>query len=362
MYTADIISGTNNVATIAAEWTALCNEGPCADPFLRPEWFSALALTFGLDLFLITVRRDGSLRAVLPMLLGRSQVHGLPVSSLMSAYDLNSPRFNAIYGEEGKDGSEIFRCLWHAASDAAPWHVLETRLTPRNGPLSDLAAFARDDRHATGIWPMDSAPFISLKDANAETFFSNGRKHFGRELDRRLRRLSEKGEVRFSTHTEYSHSVVQRYLDLETRGWKARAGTAAVQDSRAADLHHAFAQKMAEDGRFLAYELSIDGRIIAMSLNLIDGRRLFHWKTTYDEAYSTYSPGNLLFRRLLNDSIDTGLSEIDLMSPATPNKRVWATDEREHAAFYIFRPGIAGTLLWAWKFLIINRLRRFKRK
>jgi CelD/BcsL family acetyltransferase involved in cellulose biosynthesis len=134
-----------------------------------------------------------------------------------------------------------------------------------------------------------------------------------------------------------------------------------VQDAQAARLHHEFASLIADAGKLRIYELTLDGQAIAMSLNILDGGRVFHWKTTYDEEFAKFSPGNLLFRRLLEDAVAEGLDEIDLLSPSTANKRVWATGEREHAAFYIMRPSMIGRLAWIWKFGVIDRFRGVRR-
>ena len=98
-----------------------------------------------------------------------------------------------------------------------------------------------------------------------------------------------------------------------------------------------------------------------MSVNIKYDKQTVHWKTSYDEEYSRYSPGNLLFREFLYDCIKNHSTEVDFLSPATNNKKFWATGEREHAAFYVFQPGIIGSTLWNWKFSVINRLRKFKK-
>jgi CelD/BcsL family acetyltransferase involved in cellulose biosynthesis len=97
-----------------------------------------------------------------------------------------------------------------------------------------------------------------------------------------------------------------------------------------------------------------------MNINIMTKNRAVHWKTSYDEEYARYSPGNLLFREFLSDCVRNNFTEIDFLSPATPNKKFWATGEREHAAFYVFQPGLLGLMHWKWKFSVIKRLRKYK--
>ena len=158
----------------------------------------------------------------------------------------------------------------------------------------------------------------------------------------------------------FSQETIDRYLELESRGWKGRAGTAAVQDEKASALHAEFARSMAREGKLSIYELLLDSRTIAMSINIRSNEKLIHWKTTYDEEYSRFSPGNLLFNRLLMDCSADGTEEIDFLCPELPYKTVWATGAREYVALYIFRPSMIGWISWIWKFRIITHLRSLK--
>lgn len=61
--------GVEMIEPIAEEWRALCAEGPCDQPFFRPEWIAAYARAFAPEkkLLLVTARVGGRLRAVLSL-------------------------------------------------------------------------------------------------------------------------------------------------------------------------------------------------------------------------------------------------------------------------------------------------------
>ena len=152
------------------------------------------------------------------------------------------------------------------------------------------------------------------------------------------------------------------YFELEANGWKGQGGTAVICDANAERLHNDFASAVSAKNALFIYQLKLDGKTIAMSVNIRYDRQTVHWKTSYDEKYSRYSPGNLLFRELVKDCLTNNSPEIDFLSPSTPNKRFWASGEREHAAFYVFQHGMLGSLLWKWKFSVIDYLRKFKNR
>ena len=360
-----LTGGIEIISRISGEWTALCNEGASTAPFFRPEWFTAFVRNFENKVDVVTIRLNGKLRAVLPLSKKRGTLHGIPIRKLQSIYNLNTQRFDLVHGADEADRKSITGSIWNSIKGRPGWDVLEFRLVRRDSWLADVLAFAEKEDYRTGVWEMDSAPYITLPQAEDKQqavtdFFKGSRKHLRQELDRRLRRLKELGDVEFVVSTEESPELMRTYFALESKGWKGRGGTAVTDDPLVARMHEEFAREVAANQSLYVYQLKLDGRTIAMSLNIRYGDETIHWKTSYDEEYSKYSPGNLLFRELVSDCIRDGSTEIDFLSPATPNKRFWATGEREHVALYIFRPGLVGTLLWTWKFRIITRLRGLK--
>ncbi len=366
MYKASIsVGGTEVIRSIAAEWTELCGEGPGRSPFSTPEWFISFIENFKTDILLLIVRHDSNLRAVLPLVCRRTKVHGLPITVVQSLHNLNTPRFDLIHGAADAERGPVIEAIWHELRGLAAWNAIEFRLVDEQSWLADLSRRAAGDGYQTGVWSMDAAPYITLPDQSNDMsekmdFFKGQRKHFAGELDRRQRRLVEVGSIEFTVNKDYSAGLIDRYLDLELQGGSGGAGPAASQDAHAAGLHHDYARAAGERGCLLVYELRLDGTTIAMSLNIRAGSTVYHWRTSYDEAYSKFSPGNLLFRNLFRDCVEMGVSEIDFLSPATPNKLTWSTAVRPHAAFYIFRPGFVGGLAWVWKFFVIKHLRMFK--
>lgn len=365
-YQAEVLTGgVEIIEKLSAQWIALCEEGASNEPFFRPEWFIAFVNNFEKEILLVTVRKAGKLRAVLPLVVKTETLHGIPSRKLAGVFNLQSQRFDLIHGADASEQDEILKTLWNAIKQQPKWDVFETRLVPRTSWLADLLALAESENYKTGVWQMDGAPFVTLPNGDdkgklQETFLKGLKKHFRKELDRRLRRLKELGEVEFVHSRDYSPDLIQKYLDLEAKTWKGRKGTAAACDARWAKLHQDFAQIVAEQNALYVYELKLDGQTISMSINIKYGDKTVFWKTSFDEDYSRYAPGNLVIQEFLTDCINNGSTELDMLSPATEYKKVWATGEREHVAFYIFQRGIFGSLLQKWKFSVISNLRKLK--
>lgn len=362
-----LIGGSEIIENIFDEWTVLCEEGASNEPFFRPEWFVSFVKHFEDEILLLTVRRDGRLRAILPLVKKNGKVHGVPARKLQAVYNLNTPRFDLIHGADETERAEIVKAIWNRIKTLPKWSVLEMRLVKKDSWLKDLLAAAESENYRAGIWQMDGAPFVTLpqgddKEKLIEEHFKGLKKSFRQDLKRRLIRLKERGEVEFVVARGYSPELLQKYFELEARSWKGRGGTAVACDQKAAGLHDDFARATAANNALFIYELKLDGETIAMSLNIRHDRQTVFWKTSFAEEYRRFSPGNLLIQEFTADAVRNNSSEIDMLSPANDYKKIWASGEREHVAFYVFQKGILGSLFWKWKFSVISRLRKFKNR
>jgi CelD/BcsL family acetyltransferase involved in cellulose biosynthesis len=114
-----------------------------------------------------------------------------------------------------------------------------------------------------------------------------------REARRLRRRLGEVGRAEFAVARAPSHvaPALQRYLALESQGWKGAAGTALVQSA----AHRGFAESafdaLAHRGEATVGELTLDGRVVASVIALRSADRVWSWKMAYDEEIARFSPG-----------------------------------------------------------------------
>lgn len=112
-------------------------------------------------------------------------------------------------------------------------------------------------------------------------------------LRRRIRRLSEMGEVRAALVglrglPEQSAEV---FLDLEYRGWKGEKGTSLRSTLAAESFFRAVVSGMAAEGRALFAELSVGGKVIASSSNFVSGNAGFAFKIGWAPDLAKLSPG-----------------------------------------------------------------------
>lgn len=267
-------------------------------------------------------------------------------------------------------GQVLSAFLEYFGRAASPWHGVEFRMLPREGAFSELLQHAavRHDvpwfeyrREERAILVPALAGDVYLKEK-----LSNERR---KDLQRRMRRLQEQGEVswRAFAGAEVTDDHVESFLDLEHRGWKGQDGTSLR--SRPAD--EAFFRQMIDgfrkEGRVVFTELCLAGRPIASTTNLVSGDVGFAFKLGWDPAHAKMAPGVLNEVELIRHAprLFPGTHYVDSgAAPGSFMEELWVNRRRlVSGAFAV--TSLGRSLLYAidkaarWKRSIVGLKHRF---
>lgn len=350
------------IAHIADEWRALCEEGISNQPFYRPEWIEAYLAAFEpkAHLVILTVRIEGRLRAVLPLIEERSTFLGIPVKKLRSPTNVHSNRFDISIGRGVT--SEIYSALWQALRDYS-WDVVELQDVPIDAAARTFLQCAGQDACPTGLWESMRTPYISLPSGtdNVEEALGKKDSNFFSNLKKKMKKLEKSGAVRLEEIRAADQAALDRFYDMEMATWKGREGTAIACDRATREFYNLVAKAAARYGYLDLRMLCCGDDVAAMNYSLSLAGHHYIPKTTYSEKFSQSSPGQLIMREVIRACLTTGMSEMDFLGPWVGWKGHWTTETREHSHCYIFRRGLKGRLLHFLKFRVATRARKIKR-
>jgi CelD/BcsL family acetyltransferase involved in cellulose biosynthesis len=114
-----------------------------------------------------------------------------------------------------------------------------------------------------------------------------------KDLRRQRHRLAEHGAIRFEVARAPQDvaSAVEIFLTLEASGWKARRGTALIQDDGDASFVRRAATALAETGQCEIVTLRAGDTPVAAAIVLRHLDRAFYFKLGVDERFAKWSPG-----------------------------------------------------------------------
>jgi CelD/BcsL family acetyltransferase involved in cellulose biosynthesis len=278
---ADGVHVAEGFKALAEEWDDLALRTG-ATPFARPGWMRAWWSAFGRgELRILTYRRGGELRAVLPL----ARYRGM----LCSCSNVHSPLFDAVAAES----EDLEALLTQALGEAG--HGLTMRELDADGPLAAAARRVSDTGGCRWV-VLEASNSSCIEPAPSwEEFEQSLRKGRRREARRRRRRLAETGEVTFQVFKELRglKPQLEEFFRLEGSGWKGEQGTAIRHSADTERFYDNVAAWAAENGLLRLTSMRVDGRPVAAGFAIDDGSRRHSLKVGYDEGYSQYGPGLL---------------------------------------------------------------------
>jgi hypothetical protein len=313
----------------AGEWRRLCDE-TSGDPFCRPEWIESYVRAFEPDatLVVISVWRDGRLRALLPLILDVFSQYGIPIRRLRFPGNVHCCRFD-LARCAGVEGEDAVRSIWGYLKETSDWDVLDVRYTPQGGGVEQLQRAAKVDGflvHRMPEWFSLSLP-IEESQGSRQSWMAGTSQKFRANVRRTRRQIDEFGQVRFFHCTEAVPEMLSRFYELERSGWKGKQGTAIACSERTRDFYNRIATNAARHGYLSLDFLEIDGRPIC-------GHLAFR------------IAGRYYLAKILQQSYEWGLKEFDFTGPATWDESRWTSKLRGLCRIYVFQNHRRSRLLY----------------
>jgi len=318
------------LARHASAWAELLLQSTFASPMLSYPWISAFfenKLVFGERWLCLFAYEGDRLVGVLPLIAVRS--YNLPFRPLFlfkTAYDLLHTASVDCLTLRGRENL-IETFVRYLRVSRKGWPLIRLRLLPENS--SSMIRLKQKKSFCAICKPSGAENFIRLP-ADFSTYYDGLSHGFRRQLKRRGRKLEELRDVRFLLR-ETSRSAVENLahlMDVESSGWKGERHSSIQADESNTALFRAAAERLAEQGWMEWNFLEADGKTLAAQFAIRINRTLYVLKIGYRDDYSFCTPGNLLFAKVIENSIVQGdVDEINCMAVCDWHKE-WAMQNR----------------------------------
>ncbi|MCU1339592.1 MAG: hypothetical protein JWO19_5173 [Bryobacterales bacterium] len=303
------------LSALQDEWTALYERVPDAAPFQHPGWLLPWWEKFGSgELISFGVRHEDRLVAMAPLFLhvwlGRRQVTflGNGVSDRLEFLAEPCWRDAAI--------RMVLQCL---AGERNRWDVCDLQDLP---PSFSLPCPPPD-----GVQHLVSSSSVcshSVLPPTREEFERALPHRFSRNLRRCREELNLAGEVEFQnvqSDAEFGIALDALFA-LRSARWETRAPDVSLSGKIEA-FHRDAAGRLWKAGKVRLFLLLVDKRPVAALYGFLDKQRFSYYFSGFDPCWSRFSPGSLLLKYAIAQSIEEGARRFDFLRGDEPYKREW---------------------------------------
>lgn len=327
-----LIRDPRELDALAPDWNALA--GCHAGPVQRVEWVQSCVATLlppdARGLRLVSVRRDGQLVAIAPLvarrLLGWSRLEQAGLAEISEPQDL-------LYADEAAL-RVLLRVLLRQPKALALERLPEQSLVPR------IVQGVTGRRALVRVCDQGDYPSLIL-DRDPDAMLNAGRRS---DMRRALRRAERHGPVRFEVRAPAPEQVDALYaqvMQVEAASWKGHSGTALRFDGRLRAFFGDYAARAARAGILRIALMYIGAEVAAVQYAVECGQAWWLFKIGYDARFADCSPGQLLMQHTLRHAHASGLQRYELQGNSAPWTRLWGCQEHRSYAVRVhgWRPG-----------------------
>lgn len=312
------VSTLAELEPLADAWNQLALAVPRPFPMSSHAWiytFLEHCLKPGERWTCLLARDNGELVGVLPLVIAP---RGRTLGGVCLRIPVDLHTFSVdILAAPGR-AAEVIPLLLSAIERFVPsWSSLRMSRLPRLSPTLSIIERGIPGLRAVSFYDGDGSS-IQLE-GGGEAYAAGISRKFRRNLANARNRLAELRDVEYQRveGPQATSAHLDLFAELEAAGWKGRAGSAIKSSPTLLAFYTALTRRLGEIGWLQWFFLRAEGKVIAAKLNVRFGPSLVMCKITYDEAYSRYSPGNLLMEQDIEDVGQSGTIErIDLVADA----------------------------------------------
>jgi hypothetical protein len=240
-----------------------------------------------------------------------------------------------------------------------PWTRITLPALPIGEPVTEsLVAMLRSEGWLIHETFRESCPIIDTSGA-FEDYWGGLSSKARSNLRRGRKRLEGEGrlEIRLMETVDKLEPALSEAFALEAAGWKGHAKSATLSSERATRFWRSVSEGFHRAGVLRFSELRLDRSLIAFSLAVLHGGRIYRMKTSYDERYSRFSPGNVLLMEMVGRAFDEAIDAVEMLGPMLDSKQRFATEARETMILRAYRRRPLGAVRYAGRRRLVPLLR-----
>jgi CelD/BcsL family acetyltransferase involved in cellulose biosynthesis len=302
------------------DWNALASRIPGSGLFLRHEWFDAAWRWARLEheLFILTVRDEGELVGLLPMVRhrGAGRFWQPRILEFLGTPDTQYAEALAVPTKQQAVLEALATYLHTACKD---WDLLSLTKIPEGSPiLQDLISSLKRRGCPARVAVQGNNPGVALTDTWDEYYARRSRRlKKGNNLVRnRLKKTFS--SIRVATYTsadssESLDSLVETLTTLSRKSWKRSTGLTLDQPGPQAFIHR-LTEHALQQGWLSVWILYLDDRPAASEYQLVYEGTIHALRADFDSDFDEASPGTYLNMEILR-SLFSGRATRYLMGP-----------------------------------------------
>lgn len=356
-----VIDSFQEFVLIKNEWADLLKRSDCDNFYLTHEWLSVWwnNLSEKKSLKILIVKQNDQLIAAVPLVSTSGTLMRLPVNKLEF--------MGAGWGHGGiiltTSQKECIEAIFDYINDNFKENIIVLSQLINSKENMQLILDHLKNSKFKFIVEDVQVPYISME--GDWDGYLNSRGHGSkrkRNIKRRSRMLSDKGELTFERHNKNIdiNDLMNSILLICGNSWKAKEGTAISSNKSVTSLYKDLLNVLSENNWIDVAIAKVNSLPIVYMIGVVYNKTYTAVDIAFDDSYAYGSPGILLHYYILEYLFKEEVEEFDFVM-AQDYKKEFTSTYKDLKSIYIFKKGLYPLLLHFLKSKIFQHFLRAKK-
>ena len=348
-------------------WNEVFQRSETRSPFLAYEWILTWWEVFGegQELWVLVLEDERGAAAIAPFARALRRLGPLTYRSveLLGTGRLRflgmglADRADFLLARRREEcAAEVLRWL---ATQRSRWDVVDLRFVPDS---STTVRVLRAESAGVGLRISDQlcaeSPYLTLS-GTFDEYLGRRSNNFRKGLERKLRKLGEKGTVSFEIGPARKGDILDALadvVDVSRQSWKGKQGTALMSHSKVQQFFEKLLPRLVTRDMAYIATLRVGPKVVTYDLGFQWDGKLWSYDSAFATQFSVGSPGVVLTARILERAWTEGVREYDFLRGGEDYKRSWQTRMRRELQVVLeadsLRASVAGRLAFQGKWAL----------
>ncbi|HLC73596.1 MAG TPA: GNAT family N-acetyltransferase [Candidatus Nanoarchaeia archaeon] len=348
-YDIETIRSKERFYSIKDDWNKLLNESQNPNIFLTwewlYEWFDILGSEF--NLYVITVKENNCIIGIAPFILNKNNFPQIKIISYIGSTSVCSDYLDLIIkqGYEEDVTQELFDFL---KNNYKEWDIImlsDMNLNSKN--LNIIMGYAKNNNLVSKLKVITKCPYIILPHD-----FKQFLNRFGHDSRYKFRRSQKKlnEELKSSIIHVNNENDLRKSMDyifeLNSKRWKKAGSKGSFYNEGLRNFNINVSKRFLKNGWLQLDYMTMGDRVIAYCHNFKFKNKIYGYSTSHDPdpSLTKLGPGRILQLKCIENAINSGILEYDLLRGTSEYKYSFSKEERTLVSFTIGRKSFKSIL------------------
>jgi CelD/BcsL family acetyltransferase involved in cellulose biosynthesis len=359
-YSVRLCSTAREFADLKNQWNRLFNRIEQPSPFLMHEWFMSCINAYGAgkELVVLAVIENNELIGLAPLWKYRQAIRRIPARFIGFIACPDTAFADMIVLPEKREDilQTILVYLQMTLKEAWDWTTLQqwSRDSPNLVALKQILLM-QGKRHGTSVCSVLprvhlSQDWLALLGSRSQKF-----RKTHRNITNRIARLD--GVEMECLLQDKNGNLLETLVSLARNSWKFKEGISLANSPEAISFFGELIAKAGECGQLMVWLLKLNGKCIAMEIDVVSANRAYALRADYDEEFGSYSPGAYLQYEIVKALIEAKYEDYCTGPGASAYKLHWTDAVSTNESLHLPGPSMRGNLIWHLEESIVPSLR-----